>query len=66
MTWSYSEQIHERATIERVAARFIEVLQELIQQCQWGEVDSFTPSDFEEFQWSQHELDEITEAIRSL
>jgi non-ribosomal peptide synthase protein (TIGR01720 family) len=66
LTWSYSEQIHERATIARVAERFIAVLQELIQQCQWGEVDSFTPSDFEDFQWSQHELDEITEAIRSL
>jgi amino acid adenylation domain-containing protein/non-ribosomal peptide synthase protein (TIGR01720 family) len=66
MTWSYSEQIHKRETVERVAADFIEALRDLIQQCQWGEVAGFTPSDFEDFQWSQHELDDITEVIRSL
>nr|QEO74613.1 condensation domain-containing protein [uncultured bacterium] len=66
MTWSYSEQVHKRETVERVAADFIEALRELVQQCQWGEVVGFTPSDFEDFQWSQHELDDITEVIRSL
>jgi len=66
LTWSYSEQVHKRETVERVAADFIEALRELIQQCQWGEVVGFTPSDFEDFQWSQHELDDITEVIRSL
>ncbi len=66
LTWSYSEQVHKRETVERVAEYFIEALRELIQQCQWGEVAGFTPSDFEDFQWSQHELDDITEVIRSL
>jgi non-ribosomal peptide synthase protein (TIGR01720 family) len=66
MMWSYSEEIHQRETVERVAEQFIEALRELIQECQWGEVAGFTPSDFEDFQWSQHELDEITEVIRSL
>jgi amino acid adenylation domain-containing protein/non-ribosomal peptide synthase protein (TIGR01720 family) len=66
LTWSYSEAIHKHETVERVAKRFIEVLQELIQQSQWGEVAGFTPSDFEDFEWSQHELDEITEAISRL
>ena len=66
LTWSYSEQVHKRETVERVAADFIEALRQLIQQCQWGEVAGFTPSDFEDFQWSQHELDDITEVIRSL
>jgi non-ribosomal peptide synthase protein (TIGR01720 family) len=66
MTWSYSEQVHKRETVERVAADFIAALRELVQQCQWGEVVGFTPSDFEDFQWSQHELDDITEVIRSL
>jgi non-ribosomal peptide synthase protein (TIGR01720 family) len=66
LTWSYSEQVHKRETVERVAEYFIEALRQLIQQCQWGEVAGFTPSDFEDFQWSQHELDDITEVIRSL
>jgi len=66
LTWSYSEEVHTRETVERVAADFIAALRQLIQQCQWGEVVGFTPSDFEDFQWSQHELDDITEVIRSL
>ena len=65
-TWSYSEEVHTRETVERVAADFIAALRQLIQQCQWGEVVGFTPSDFEDFQWSQHELDDITEVNRSL
>jgi non-ribosomal peptide synthase protein (TIGR01720 family) len=66
LTWSYSEEVHKQETVERVAADFIAALRQLIQQCQWGEVVGFTPSDFEDFQWSQHELDDITEVIRSL
>jgi non-ribosomal peptide synthase protein (TIGR01720 family) len=66
LTWVYSEQVHKRETVARVAEHFIEALRQLIQQCQWGEVAGVTPSDFEDFQWSQHELDDITEVIRSL
>jgi non-ribosomal peptide synthase protein (TIGR01720 family) len=66
LTWSYSEEVHKRETVESVAADFIAALRQLIQQCQWGEGVGFTPSDFEDFQWSQHELDDITEVIRSL
>jgi non-ribosomal peptide synthase protein (TIGR01720 family) len=66
LTWCYSEQVHKRETVERVAADFIAALKHLIEQCQGGEVVGFTPSDFEDFQWSQHELDDITEVIRSL
>jgi non-ribosomal peptide synthase protein (TIGR01720 family) len=66
LTWVYSEQVHKRESVARVAEHFIEALRQLIQQCQWGEVAGVTPSDFEDFQWSQHELDDITEVIRSL
>ncbi len=59
MTWSYSEQVHKRETVERVAADFIEALRELIQQCQWGEVAGFTPSDFPEARLSQKDLDKF-------
>jgi non-ribosomal peptide synthase protein (TIGR01720 family) len=66
LMWGYSEQVHKRETVARVAERFLEVLRQLIEQCQGGEVAGFTPSDFEGFQWSQHELDDITDVIRSL
>ena len=59
MTWVYSQQVHRRETVERVAADFIASLQHLIEQCQWGEVIGFTPSDFPEAELSQQELDEL-------
>jgi non-ribosomal peptide synthase protein (TIGR01720 family) len=59
MTWIYSQEAHKRETVERVAADFIAALQQLIEQCQWGEVAGFTPSDFPEAELSQQELDEL-------
>ena len=59
LTWVYSQQVHKRETVERVAADFIAALQQLIEQCQWGEVIGFTPSDFPEAELSQQELDEL-------
>jgi amino acid adenylation domain-containing protein/non-ribosomal peptide synthase protein (TIGR01720 family) len=59
LTWTYSEQVHKRETVERVAEHFLEALRQLIQQCQWGEVAGFTPSDFPEAELSQYELDEL-------
>jgi non-ribosomal peptide synthase protein (TIGR01720 family) len=34
VNWTYSEQIHERTTIEQLARRFISALQSLILHCQ--------------------------------
>jgi non-ribosomal peptide synthase protein (TIGR01720 family) len=59
LTWVYNEQVHKRETVARVAADFIAALGQLIEQCQWGEVAGFTPSDFPEAELSQHELDEL-------
>jgi non-ribosomal peptide synthase protein (TIGR01720 family) len=66
LTWAYSEKVHRRESIQRVADEFIEVLQELIQHCQKADDGGFTPSDFQEFKWSQQELDDITEVLKSL
>jgi amino acid adenylation domain-containing protein/non-ribosomal peptide synthase protein (TIGR01720 family) len=63
MTWSYSEQVHKRETVERVAADFIEALRDLVQQCQLGEVVNFTPSDFPEARLSQKDLDKFLTRI---
>jgi amino acid adenylation domain-containing protein/non-ribosomal peptide synthase protein (TIGR01720 family) len=59
LTWVYSQQAHKRETVERVAADFIAALRQLIEQCQWGEVIGFSPSDFPEAELSQQELDEL-------
>jgi non-ribosomal peptide synthase protein (TIGR01720 family) len=63
LTWVYSEQVHKRETVARVAEHFIEALRQLIQQCQWGEVAGFTPSDFPEARLNQRDLDKFLTRI---
>lgn len=46
LTWIYSEHIHRRATIERLAQRYIETLRTLIVHCLSPEAGGYTPSDF--------------------
>ena len=67
--WMYSEEIHQQATIETLAQRFIEALRSLIAHCQSSEAGGYTPSDFAEFQssqWNQTDLDDIIAAIGEL
>jgi non-ribosomal peptide synthase protein (TIGR01720 family) len=59
LTWVYNQLIHKRETVERIAADFVVALEQLIEQCQLGEVPGFTPSDFPEAELSQQELDEL-------
>ncbi|HEX2268278.1 MAG TPA: condensation domain-containing protein, partial [Pyrinomonadaceae bacterium] len=59
LTCVYNQQIHKRETVNRIAAGFVAALRQLIDQCQWGEVAGFTPSDFPEAELSQQELDEL-------
>jgi non-ribosomal peptide synthase protein (TIGR01720 family) len=61
--WTYSEQLHKRETIERLAQTFIAALRGLMQHCLTQKTASFTPSDFAEFKWSQSHLDDITASI---
>ena len=57
--WNYSENIHRQATIESLAAGFIEALQLIIQYCQSLETGGLTPSDFAEFKWSRWSQDDL-------
>jgi non-ribosomal peptide synthase protein (TIGR01720 family) len=59
MTWSYSENLHGRATIERLAAEHLNALREVIKHCQSPEASGLTPADFPEARLSQKELDKI-------
>ena len=59
MDWRYSENVHRRATIERLAKGFIEALRLLIQHCLSPGAGGHTPSDFREARLSQEELDDL-------
>jgi amino acid adenylation domain-containing protein/non-ribosomal peptide synthase protein (TIGR01720 family) len=61
--WRYSENVHDRRTIERIAARFVEALKDLIRHCQSADAGAYTPSDFQGFEWNEDDLDQITDAI---
>jgi len=63
LDWTYSECIHRRDTIERLAQHFIEALRMLIVHCQSPGAWGFTPSDFPQMKLSQHELDELITAL---
>ncbi|MEQ8997813.1 MAG: amino acid adenylation domain-containing protein [Coleofasciculus sp. B1-GNL1-01] len=47
LDWTYSEAIHQRATIENLAQSFIEALRSLIAHCQSPEVGGYPPSNFQ-------------------
>jgi non-ribosomal peptide synthase protein (TIGR01720 family) len=57
--WAYSEQVHERETIERLAQNYLAALRSLITFCLSTEETRFTPSDFSDFGWDQQDLDAI-------
>ncbi|MCP6760180.1 MAG: amino acid adenylation domain-containing protein [Fischerella sp. CENA71] len=59
MTWAYSEKIHKRDTIERLASGFMEVLKNLIAHCQSKDSQSYTPSDFSAAKLNQKQLDKF-------
>ncbi|MFD8819292.1 condensation domain-containing protein, partial [Streptomyces sp. NPDC059627] len=46
LVWSYSDEIHDRATISGLAHHYIEALGELIDACCRPEDDGCTPSEF--------------------
>ncbi|WP_081902619.1 non-ribosomal peptide synthetase [Lentzea aerocolonigenes] len=58
--WLHSTNLHESATVERVAARYVEALHALVAHCRSG-VSGFTPSDFPLASLSQGEVDGLAE-----
>jgi amino acid adenylation domain-containing protein/non-ribosomal peptide synthase protein (TIGR01720 family) len=59
MTWTYSENVHERETVEQFGGHFIAALQDIIAHCRLQEAGGFTPSDFPLVKLSQQELDRV-------
>jgi non-ribosomal peptide synthase protein (TIGR01720 family) len=57
--WTYSERVHRRDGVERLAAGFLDALRDLIAHCRSPEAGGYTPSDFPDLQLSQAQLDGI-------
>jgi non-ribosomal peptide synthase protein (TIGR01720 family) len=66
LDWTSSENLHRRATIERMAQGFMEALRALIADSRSPEAGSYTPSDFPEADLSQKELDEVIAELGEL
>lgn len=63
LDWVYSENLHERSTIEAVARDYMHHLRRLIAHCKSPEAGGFSPSDFPEAKLGQDELDELLNQI---
>lgn len=57
--WVYSENLHERTTIETLANDYMSNLRTLIAHCRSPETGGFSPSDFPEAKLDQAQLDEL-------
>ncbi len=63
MEWTYSENLHRRATAERLAGDFVEVLRSLIVHCLSPEAGGYTPSDFPDAELTQADIEALVEEI---
>ncbi|HLO84147.1 MAG TPA: amino acid adenylation domain-containing protein [Nostocaceae cyanobacterium] len=59
ITWTYCDKIHHNATVSRLAQKYIEELQKLIDHCLSPDIQGYTPSDFPEAGLSQQQLDNL-------
>jgi amino acid adenylation domain-containing protein/non-ribosomal peptide synthase protein (TIGR01720 family) len=64
--WSYSSEIHDCATVEKLAHNFLEELQQLIAHCLAIKTETHTPSDFPLARLNQSQLDEVLQTRRDV
>jgi amino acid adenylation domain-containing protein/non-ribosomal peptide synthase protein (TIGR01720 family) len=57
--WTYSAEIHNSVTVEKLAHDFLEELQALIAHCLSTKAGAYTPSDFPLARINQMQLDEL-------
>jgi non-ribosomal peptide synthase protein (TIGR01720 family) len=63
MEWRYSDNLHQRGTIEALAQQFIWVLRALIAHCQSAEAGGYTPSDFVDVNLNQEEIEALINEV---
>ena len=64
LAWTFSENIHRRSTIERVAGQFLTALRSLIAHCTSPGAGGRTPSDFSKAKLSQAALDKLVAKVK--
>lgn len=64
LDWTYSENIHRRETVERLAQGYVEELRVLIEQSRKSEEAVYSPSDFPGANLSQEELSKVLAKLR--
>ncbi len=62
--WTFSENLHRRATVERLAQHYIRALRALIDHCLSSEAGGVTPTDFPLAKLNQKKLDKLLTKIR--
>ncbi|HEX7331308.1 MAG TPA: amino acid adenylation domain-containing protein [Pyrinomonadaceae bacterium] len=62
-SWTYSENVHRRSTVEKLAGAFIEALRSLIKLCETPDAVSFAPADFPLLNFDQRQLDKLISQI---
>lgn len=65
LEWTYSENIHLRETVERLAQNYLHELRVLIVQSRSGDEMSYSPSDFPNAKLSQTDLNKVLAKLRS-
>jgi non-ribosomal peptide synthase protein (TIGR01720 family) len=60
--WTYSANVHRRATIEKLAQRFLEELRALIRECRSGA--SYTPPEFSQARLDEQQLQKIMAKVK--
>jgi len=61
--WTYSSNLHQRATVERLAEGFMASVRSLIAHCQSPEAGGYTPSDFPSAKLGQKDIDKFIAKI---
>ena len=56
VSWVYSESLHQRSSVGRLAEGYLNALRSLIHHCRSEEAGGFTPSDFPDVTISQKAL----------
>ncbi|MEU9191156.1 amino acid adenylation domain-containing protein, partial [Streptomyces sp. NPDC048484] len=66
MLWTYGGQVHDEATVDRLARRYMDVLGELIDHCCRPDTGGCTPSDFPLANLDQHAVDRIVAGVSTV
>ncbi|MGH3992693.1 MAG: condensation domain-containing protein, partial [Pseudonocardiaceae bacterium] len=66
LSWTYSSQVHDEATVQRLATEMIQALREIIEHCAQSEAGGRTPSDFPLARLDQSTVDRLAGDGRSV